>query len=188
MKITAAQSVFYIESNNERQHEKENKKMGFVKEIRRATEPFPEWEYLNGIGVRDMFGEPLKNFTTSLVVDHEKNYYLISQGVTNPNRDVTEIWFYALCLDGKVLNLEVEQKSKTNLKERIFECHWKIKKIDFPMDWTYDEISKEELKTIIQDAFTVNFSSKSFTLEQVKKVTVEILASLEVNIGGGAYK
>ena len=96
MKITAAQSVFYIESNNERQHEKENKKMGFVKEIRRATEPFPEWEYLNGIGVRDMFGEPLKNFTTSLVVDHEKNYYLISQGVTNPNRDVTEIWFYAL--------------------------------------------------------------------------------------------
>lgn len=35
--------------------------MGFVKEFRKVKDPFPEWEYLNKIGVRDFRGQPLKN-------------------------------------------------------------------------------------------------------------------------------
>lgn len=90
-----------------------------------------------------------------------------------------QIWFYALCLNGKVLNMETEQKSKSYLPEMIFECHWKIEKIDFPEDWTFDEISKEELKDIIREAFTAESYSEVRTQERTKEVTVEIIAPID---------
>ena len=72
--------------------------MAFIKEFRKNSDPFPEWEYLNRIGVKDMFGKPIKNRTTSLVVDRENNYYLIAQGHTGLAHTDEDINYYALCI------------------------------------------------------------------------------------------
>ena len=80
--------------------------MGFVKEFRKVSDVFPEWEYLNEIGVRDMFGQPIKDWTISLVVDRENNYYLIPRGHTSFGRDGEEVHYYALCINDKVINKE----------------------------------------------------------------------------------
>lgn len=136
--------------------------MSFVCERREVKDEFPEWEYLNSIGVRDMFGRRLKKFTTSLIVDRENNYYLIGRGHTNPNKDIREVEFYALCLDGEVINLEVVEHSKMNHDEKKYECHWIVEKITFPPNWTFSDINKEELFAIIEEAFTVEYFSGTF--------------------------
>ena len=156
------------------------KDMRFVKEFRKVRDPFPEWEYLNKIGVRDFRGKPLRKYTTELVVDRENNYYLIGRGTTNPNRDERELWFYALCLDGNVINMEVERHSTGNAREKNFECHWIIDRIDLPINWTFDVISKAKLEDIIVEAFTVEYYSSMRIPERIKNVTVEITASIEV--------
>lgn len=162
--------------------------MAFVKEYRNVKDDFPEWEYLTKIGVRDMFGRPLKKFTTSLVVDRERNYYLIPRGHTNLGRDDEKIYFYALCLDGVVLNMEVEKKASGNDKEYNYECHWNIKKIKFPPDWTYKNISKEELIQIIIEAFTVETYSNTLTPEKVRALSVKVDALLDDNSKGSGSK
>ena len=146
--------------------------MSFVCEHREVRDEFPEWEYLNSIGVRDMFGRPLKKFTTSLIVDRENNYYLIGRGHTNPNRDVREIDFYALCLDGEVINLEVVHYSKMNHDEKKYECHWIVEKIAFPPNCTFSSINKEKLFAIIEEAFTVEYFSGTFRDGWSKEMTV----------------
>lgn len=92
--------------------------MSFICERREMKDKFPEWEYLNAIGVKDMFGNPLRKSITSLIVDRDNNYYFIGRGSTNPNRDIRTIDFYALCLEGEVINLEVVHKSKMNAEEK----------------------------------------------------------------------
>lgn len=160
--------------------------MGFVREesCTRTVNELQEkdWKYLNELGIRTMLGEKIGPAWSNLVVDREKNYYLISQGCTNPNRDNRRIYYYALCLDGKVLNMEVSKKESGNAREKSFECHWKIEKIEFPTGWTFDNVSKNELITIIRGAFMVEYYSNVCTPERTKALTVEILAPLEVNI------
>ena len=148
--------------------------MSFVCERREVRDEFPEWEYLNSIGVRDMFGRRLKKFTTSLIVDRENNYYLIGRGHTNPNRDIREIEFYALCLDGAVINLEVVEHSKMNHDEKKYERHWIVEKITFPPNWTFSNINKERLFAIIEEAFTAYYFSRTFRDGWSKEMTVEI--------------
>lgn len=158
--------------------------MGFVCEHREIEEVFPEWEYLNAIGVRDMFGKPLRKSITSLIVDREKNYYLIGRGHTNPNRDIRAIDFYALCLDGSVINLEVTHRSKMNADERKYECHWIIEKIMFPPNWTFSKMSRDELFTIIEEAFTVYYFSRTFRDGWDKETIVEIVAPIAIGDEG----
>ena len=148
--------------------------MSFVCERREVRDEFPEWEYLNSIGVRDMFGRRLEKFTTFLIVDRENNYYLIGRGHTNPNRDIREIDFYALCLDGAVINLEVVHHSKMNHDEKKYERHWIVEKITFPPNWTFSNINKEELFAIIEEAFTAYYFSGTFRDGWSKETTVEI--------------
>lgn len=119
--------------------------MGFVKEFRELSDAFPEWEYLNKIGVRNMFGEPIKNWTLELVVDRENNYYLIPQGYISPARAKEEILYFALCINDQVINMEAKEQCSENGRNKTFECHWIITKIEFPQRWTFDLISKEEL-------------------------------------------
>ncbi len=151
--------------------------MAFIKEYRSIRDEFPEWEYLNSIGVRNFLGKPIKNWTTKLVVDRENNYYLIPLGHTNPNRDNEYISFYALCLDGKVINMEVKRQQEGKSIDNTIECYWTIKKIKFPENWKFDVISQDDLKKIINDAFVNETYSKTVTTESVRKITVDILAS-----------
>lgn len=153
--------------------------MGFVKEFRKMTDAFPEWEYLNKIGVRNMFGKPIKNWTLELVVDRENNYYLIPQGYTSPARAKEEIHYFALCIHDQVIHMEAKEQCSGNGSDKTFECHWIITKIEFPQRWTFDLISKEELKDIICEAFVVKTYSRSLTPEKVKSITVDISTSFE---------
>lgn len=158
--------------------------MGFVNEKRNIRDEFPEWEYLNAIGVRDFLGRPVKKFTSGLIVDRERNYYLIPCGSTNPNRDNVNIRFFALCLDGKVVNMEVKRCAKGGVREKSLECHWKIEKIIFPRDWSFDDISKEEFEKIVIEAFTVEYYSSVVIKEWIKEITVEFTVPLEVGNEG----
>lgn len=151
--------------------------MGFVKEFRKVKDEFPEWEYLNKIGVRNMFGKPIKHWTTSLVVDRENNYYLIPQGYTSPAIDGEEIHYFALCINDQVINMEAKEQCSGNGSDKTFECHWIITKNEFPQRWTFDLISKEELKDIICEAFVVKTYSRSLTPESVKALSVDITAN-----------
>ena len=108
--------------------------MSFEKELRGVKDEFPEWEYLNRIGVKDMFGNPIHRWTTELVVDRKNNYYLIPRGHTNPGRDTRYIHYYALCIKDKVINLEVVCNMKGRASDSTYECEWKIEKIDLPDD------------------------------------------------------
>ena len=150
--------------------------MAFVREERDVRDDFPEWEYLYEIGVRNMFGDPLEKFATKLVVDRERNFYLIPQGHTNINRDYVEISFYALCLDGLVLNMEVKEKRSGKARECTYECHWDVEKIKFPEDWLWEKMSREKLRELIEEAFCVETYTKTLTPERVRKVTVKVSA------------
>ena len=151
--------------------------MSFVKEFREVKkEDFPEREYLTKIGVRDMFGKPLKDFTTELVVDRENNYFLIPQGQTNINRDNREINFYALCIDGIVLNMEVIEKSTGSGWYNNYQCIWNIEKINFPLDWNYNILSKDKLIEVIKEAFVTETYCETLTLENVKSIVVNVSA------------
>lgn len=150
--------------------------MAFQKEYRSIMEEFPEWEYLTEIGVKDMFGKTIEKYTTDLIIDRERNYFLIPQGLTNINRDVREIHFYALCIDGAVLNMEVNETTKGKARDYTFECHWNIEKIIFPEGWIEKGINNKELINIIKEAFTVQTYTKTFTPERTKSLTIEVSA------------
>ena len=152
--------------------------MAFVKEFRNIKDEFPEWEYLNEIGVRDMFNKPIEKCTTALVVDRDNNYYLIPQGYTSISIEKREVYYFALCIDGKVLNLEVDENHQGNIWDKSYERNWNVRKIDFPENWTFDVVSKEEVGKIITEAFTVKSYNTVFTQERIKKVNVEITAEL----------
>lgn len=158
--------------------------MSFVCERRELKDEFPEWEYLNAIGVKDMFGNPLRKSITSLIVDRENNYFLIGCGSTNPNRDIRAIDFYALCLEGTVINLEVVHKSKMNDEEKKYKCQWIVEKITFPTNWTFCKINKEKLFAIIEEAFTVYYFSRTFRNGWSKETTVEITAPISIEDEG----
>lgn len=141
-----------------------------------------EWEYLNELGIRTMFGDPIGPSWCDLVVDREKNYYFIAQGHTNPNRDGRKIYYYALCLDGKILNMEVTKKESENMREKLYECHCKIEKIEFPTGWTFDKVGKGELLTIIREALMTELDSM-YISEISKVLTVEMSEPYEANEG-----
>lgn len=148
--------------------------MAFQKEYRNIKEEFPEWKYLTDIGVRDMFGKTIRKHTTDLVIDSDRNYFLIPQGCTNINRDEKEIHFYALCIDGIVLNMEVHETTKGRARDYTFECYWNIEKIIFPKGWMEKGISDKELESIIKEAFTVQTFTKTFTPERTKSLKIDV--------------
>ena len=150
--------------------------MAFQKEYRNIKEEFPEWKYLTEIGVKDMFGKTIQKYTTDLIIDRERNYFLIPQGLTNINRDVRKIHFYALCIDGAVLNMEVNETTKGKARDYTFECHWNVEKIIFPEGWIEKGIDNKELLNIIKEAFTVQAYTKTFTPERTKSLTIEVSA------------
>lgn len=123
-----------------------------------------------------MFGEPINDWTISLVVDRENNYYLIPRGYTSFGRDGEEVHYYALCINDKVINMEVIDQRKGNLKDNTLEYNWDIRKIEFPKGWQFDSVDEERLRQIIRDAFTVKTYNKSVTPETIKLLKIDITA------------
>lgn len=162
--------------------------MAFIKEFRKTTDKFPEWEYLNRIGVRDLFGNPIDDWTTELVIDRKNNFYLIPRGHTNPNRDNVYINYYALCINGKVINMEVDKQRRGNVIDNSFECRWVIEKIELPADWSVVGISNDDLEKIIKEAFMVETYSKIIVPEKIRSLNIDIIAPLKQNNNGLARK
>lgn len=154
--------------------------MGFAKVEKKVKEKFAEKDYLNAIGVTYISGEPLDDIMTWITVDRERNYFLILRGSTNLNRDNKKILYYALCLNGEVVNMEVEKYIKGKFSDSSRELHWEITKLTFPKGWTFDVINEEELRKIINEAFTTESYTSVFTPERTKDVTIDIVAPVEV--------
>ena len=144
--------------------------MAFVNELRSVRDPFPEWEYLNKIGVKNMFGEPLHHYTTSLVVDREKNYYLVRLGHTGLAYDNEDIHFYALCMENCVINLEVVKKASGNPLNNTYRCSWDIRKIVYPCDWSVYCRDNEEVVDILTEAFYAETLNRNITEEYLKEL------------------
>ncbi len=115
----------------------------------------------------------------NLIVDRERKIYLIPLGDTNPNRDNIKTGYYALCINDKIINMEVDEQRSGSGTDKTFECHWIINKIQFPEGWTFEVISKRELKDIICEAFIVSTYGKVLTPEKVKSITVDINVTFE---------
>ena len=147
--------------------------MAFIKEYRDIEDAFPEWEYLNSIGVRNMYGRSIDDRVTELVVDRENNFFLIPQGQTNINRDNEEIGFFALCMHDKVINIEVKENRSGHAWDNSFECHWLVRKVILPEDNSRDFKDRDFLKNVIMDAFTTITYNKKFTPERTRDVTVD---------------
>ena len=150
--------------------------MAFKKEYRNIMEEFPEWEYLTEIGVRDMFGKTIERYTTDLVIVRVAIFFCLPQGWSKINRDEQEIHFYALCIDGIVLNMEVIENATGSAWDGTYECHWNIEKIIFPEDWLEIGINDKKLVDIIKEAFTVQTYTKTFTSERTISLTIDVSA------------
>lgn len=94
-------------------------------------------------------------------------------GDTNPNRDNVKIGYYALCINGKVINMEVDDQRRGSGIDRTFECHWIINKIQFPKGWSFRDVDEKKLQDIICEAFVASTYGKSLTSENVKSLTVD---------------
>lgn len=157
--------------------------MAFVKEYRNLRDEFPEWEYLNSIGVRDMYGRPIKDSIKELVVDRENNYFFIPRGRTNINRDNEEICLFALCMDDRVINIEVEENRSGHARDNSFECHWVVRKVVVPEDNIVVFKDREYVKSVITDALITKTYNKKFTPERTRAVTVDFVTPLDYGRG-----
>ena len=61
-----------------------------------------------------------------------------------------------------------------NYDEKKYERHWIIEKITFPQNWAFNNINKEKLFAIIEEAFTAYYFSRTFRDGWSKEMTVEI--------------
>lgn len=149
--------------------------MGFVyeeadvKDERQAK----DWEYLQSLGIKNIWNYLIGPDFCDLIVDREKRIYLIPLGSTNLNRDKIEVSYYVLCIHDQIINVEVQEQCSGRGRDKSFECNWLIKKVIFPPEWTFDLVGKEELKDIIRKGFTVRTYNNSLTPEQVKEITVD---------------
>lgn len=149
--------------------------MGFVyeeadvKDERQAN----DWEYLQSLGIKNIWNHLIGPDFCDLIVDRKKRIYFIPLGSTNLNRDKIEVSYYALCINDQIISMEVQEQCSGRGRDKSFECHWLIKKIIFPSEWTFDVVDKEELKDIIRKGFTVRTYNNSLIPEQVKVLTVD---------------
>lgn len=145
--------------------------MAFKNEYRDFNEEMPEWQYLTDIGVRDMFGHPIRKCTLQLTVDRENNYFFIGRG---------QIWedgiikYCALCLDGIVLNLKARDKSEGSCRNKDCRQFWEVFKIHYPENWDSSLFTKDKLAEIIRDALITD--TKWVGEEGFKDIIVDIPA------------
>lgn len=149
--------------------------MAFIKEKRSYNDErqAKDWQYLQDLGIRTIWGKLIGPDFCHLIVDREKRCYLLPLGSTNPNRDNIEISYYALCICDKVIHMEVDEQYSGCGSDKTFECHRIINKIEFPSDWSFDLVEEEELKKIIRDAFATRTYNETLTHEKVKSLTVD---------------
>ena len=134
-----------------------------------------QWDHVESLGVRTVFGNAFNRKIWNLTVDEERGFYLVSRGMYGPNMTGTgkSVYFYALCLDDNVFYFDVEQNEAGDLWENSYELHWKIVRVEFPNGWSFDSISVGEFKQIATEAFTAESFNEVFKPERFKEVTVD---------------
>lgn len=148
-----------------------------VKENRNFKDTMEDIKYLNEIGVRDIYGKTIERIY-DIIIDKEKNMFLLCVGMTNPNRDGGDypIYYYSFCKDGMVYDLKVKNKHKGSVSEKNIEEQYIviIEKIPSEIDWYK---YKSEICEYIKQAFVVegyNSYGKRVTKDYFKSVVVEI--------------
>lgn len=126
--------------------------MAFVKEFRDYSEEMPEWDYLNAIGVRDMFGKPIKRNTTEMVLDKHKNFYLIPLGQTGLAHTEDDLIFFELVLNGECIKLETVDDKFYDKENEVINHNWIVKRVLAINGHVYDFYKKEDIKIIIEEA------------------------------------
>lgn len=148
--------------------------MGFVRV--EGNEKTKDWEFLQNLGIKNIWGKVIGPDFCDLIIDYERSFYFVPLGSTNLSRDNLKSSYYALCINGNVINLEVDEQRRGRVLDKTVECHWIIKKIEFPPNWSFELVSNEELKKIICEAFVAKTYSKTYTPDTIKSLTVDFIA------------
>ena len=107
--------------------------MSFVKKKGKEVD-LSVWEHLDLLKVTNMYGRPLNRVISEVIMDKENDYYLVCGGVTNPNFDGEEVYYYSFCVQNDVIRFEVKRTDKGNAADCSLEFHWNIVKAEFPKD------------------------------------------------------
>ena len=153
--------------------------MAFVKEFRSIREKLPEWDYLNSIGVRNMSGDPYPKFAPSIVLDRDRNYYLLQIGHQGLAYNDIELRWFLLCLNGNKVELEVGGGGCLDRSKEFLEYHWEIRKVEI-LDRPIMEIfNKKELKNIIIEAFTALSTINEDSIKKLGVIEIKITCDME---------
>ena len=155
--------------------------MAFVKEFREFEDEMPEWEYFNSLGIRRLGGKPLMRHTFRVIVDKDRNYYLVPQGHTGIAYQDEDISYYTLVLDGLRIELEVIDAWCNDSTKQYVEYHWHIKKIDIIDDPIREKYSKSEILEIIKEAFTAESTLEPGITKKRGVVEVIFEKNMEIN-------
>ena len=148
--------------------------MSFKKIRKRRRDIAPDFDYLRNIGYVDLFGNPLKDTAKDYYKDEERNAYIISLGLKNPNIYEGETdQVFVLCVNGKPVGLRTESDIAGSYLDNNFEKHWKVKQIKYPENWEND--IKIDMKQLIIDALTAMTLYITDRPEGVRKVEFEFI-------------
>lgn len=145
--------------------------MGFIRETLNEESGIKIMNYLDSIGIKNVLGKSLSHLITDVIINKERNYYLICRGGGEHEKDIR--LSYALCLDGKVINLEVQNYETGYIWDNSREVRWIIHKIEIPKTGKFSMDTKE-LNHIIREAFIAESYHGPFMPQNTKSVIVEI--------------
>ena len=145
--------------------------MSFVKKDSNEVD-LSVWEHLDSLNVTYSNGIPLDRDITDVVMDKEKECFLVLCGGTSPNFHDIKLYFYTFCIRNNVIRFEVERNVKRNAADNSLEFHWNIIKAEFPEGWSFDKMSFQEFKSIVTEAFITESYTNVFTPNRIKEITV----------------
>ena len=160
--------------------------MSFVKKDSNEVD-LSVWEHLDSLNVTMYRGSPLNRRITDVVMDKEKECYLVLCGGTSPNFDDIQLYYYTFCVRNDVIRFEVTMNSKGNGVNNSLEFHWNIVKAEFPEGWSFDKMSLQEFKSIVTEAFITKsylplFSSSLICSKRSLEVRKFPCLASEINI------
>lgn len=146
--------------------------MSFVKKDSNEVD-LSVWEHLDSLNVTDCEGEPLNRRITDVVMDKDRECYLVLCGGTSPNIDDIQLYYYTFCIHNDVIHFEIERNDKGNAADCSLEFHWNIVKAEFPKGWSFDKMNFQEFKSLVTEAFITKSYSKLLTPSRTKEITVD---------------
>ena len=153
--------------------------MAWVKEFRSIRDKMPECDYLNSVGVRGIFGDPVPDYSSDMVLDRERNFYFLFIGYQGLAYNDEEIYWYMLVLDGKKIELEVINGRCNDKTGKYLEYHWNIRKINILDEDIKELYNKQEIFQIIKEAFTAESTVSKGSSKKLGVVEINISCDME---------